>query len=116
MAILGQHMHVRFLLLCSSRLLQRCVVLYRGQGRFHSSTTKTLAYMVRQPMITGRNLENISDYAGLAKQARTTHHFLPDEVRSRINSIQSGIDNVANFLDGQTKQNAKKIESVLGCV
>ncbi|XP_062078237.1 uncharacterized protein LOC133782843 [Humulus lupulus] len=93
-----------------------CVVLYTGQGRFHSSTTSTLGYVVQQADVTVENLKNVSDYLGAAKRIGVDAVFLPSEVQNNIDQIETKINSSATTLSDKTEENSKEIQNVLDSV
>ncbi|PPR84966.1 hypothetical protein GOBAR_AA35740 [Gossypium barbadense] len=53
-----------FLALFTIAAILGCIVLYVGQDRFHSSTTKTLQYVVNQADMTVRKLKDYFQFSG----------------------------------------------------
>lgn len=93
-----------------------CVVLYTGQGRFHSSTTNTLEYVVNQADFTVEKLRNISDYLGAAKQLGVDQVFLPSNVQTDIDQIETMINSSASTLADRTMENSDDIHDLLDSV
>lgn len=90
-----------------------CVVLYTGQGKFHSSTTSTLDYVVKQANFTAENLRNVSDYLAAAKTVGVDSVFLPADAQTTISSTQTKINSSAASLSTKTQDNSKKIQDGL---
>lgn len=90
-----------------------CIVLYTGQGKFHSSTTKTLVYVVGRADTTVENLRNLSGYLGAAKRIGVDAIFLPADVQSNIDNVLTKINSAANTLSDKTKKNSKSIQDGL---
>ncbi|OVA03304.1 hypothetical protein BVC80_517g5 [Macleaya cordata] len=90
-----------------------CVVLYTGQGKFHGSTTDTLEYVVKQGDITVENLQNVSGYLASAKKITVDKVFLPSDMQSKIDAIQSKINSSATTLATRTDENKDQIQDAL---
>ncbi|KAK9280378.1 hypothetical protein L1049_014067 [Liquidambar formosana] len=80
-----------FLILFTISAIIGCVVLYTGQGRFHRSTTNTLAYVENQAENTVEKLKEVSDYLASAKQIGVDKVFLPSNVQTDIDQIGTQI-------------------------
>ncbi|KAG5537473.1 hypothetical protein RHGRI_024791 [Rhododendron griersonianum] len=93
-----------------------CIVLYTGQGQFHSTTSETLDYVVRQANTTVANLENVSDYLAAAKSIGIDQVSLPTDVQNNIGNVDNEISSAATTLQSETKNNKKNIEDVLDTV
>lgn len=104
------------LILFSIAAIIGCVVLYTGQGRFHSSTTSTLEYVVYQADTTVAKLRNVSDYLGAAKQIGVDQVFLPSNVQTDIDHVETKINSSAVTLGDRTLENSNDIRDVLDSV
>lgn len=93
-----------------------CVVLYTGQGKFHSSTSYTLDYVVLQANNIVENLGNVSDYLAAAKRIGIYQFSLPTNVQNNIDNVDNEISAAATTLQSQTKKNKNNIENVLDTV
>ncbi|XP_073042517.1 uncharacterized protein [Primulina eburnea] len=93
-----------------------CIVLYTGQGKFHNSTMNTLEYVVHQADITSESLRNVSEYLSAAKQINVEQVFLPSNVQTDIDQIQSKINSSANTLASKTEDNSKDIKDLIRSV
>ncbi|XP_059644979.1 uncharacterized protein LOC132286639 [Cornus florida] len=93
-----------------------CIVLYTGQGKFHSSTKDTLDYVVRQSETTVQDLRNVSDYLAAAKKIGVDQIFLPPDVQDKIDNVDAMINASASTLEHETKKNSKDIRDVLESV
>lgn len=93
-----------------------CVVLYTGQAKFHHSTNKTLKYVVRQADTTAEKLRNLSDDLASAKKIAVAQVFLPVQVQSDIDEIQTKLNTSSYDLSEKTEDNQDKIEHVLDIV
>ncbi|XP_010908363.1 uncharacterized protein [Elaeis guineensis] len=93
-----------------------CIVLYTGQGKFHSSTSNTLDYVVGQANITVDNLRNFSESLAAAKKISVDQVLLPADMRGKIDAIQTKLNSSANDLASKTKDNSRKIQRVLDIV
>ncbi|KAL6226215.1 hypothetical protein ACLB2K_000178 [Fragaria x ananassa] len=87
-----------------------CIVLYTGQAKFHSSTTKTLNYVVSQADTTVENLRNLSGYLGAAKRIGVDSVFLPSDVQSNIDTTITKLNSAATKLSNTTEKNSKRID------
>ncbi|KAB1204659.1 hypothetical protein CJ030_MR8G012731 [Morella rubra] len=102
-----------FLIIFTIAAMVGCVVLYTGQGRFHSSTTDTLAYVVYQADFTAEKLRSVSDYLGAAKQIGVDRVFLPSNVQTDIDQIETKINSSASTLADRTVENSDDIQDLL---
>ncbi|XP_059454188.1 uncharacterized protein LOC132184534 [Corylus avellana] len=93
-----------------------CIVLYTGQGNFHSSTTSTLEYVVNQADTIVENLRNVSGYLAAAKGVAVDSIFLPSDVRKNIDNIETKINSSASTLSQTTTDNSKSIQDGLDAV
>lgn len=90
-----------------------CVVLYIGQGKFHSSTSDTLDYVVNQADFIAENLRNVSDYLDAAKKIGVDAVFLPSDVQKNIDDVKTKIGTAAATLSNKTEENSKNIQTGL---
>lgn len=93
-----------------------CVVLYTGQGNFHSKTSNTLSYIVSQADVTVERLQNVSYALDAAKGITVDSTLLPNDVLANIDNIQRKINSSATFLATETHDNSKGIQNVLDAV
>ncbi|XP_008809757.2 uncharacterized protein LOC103721362 isoform X1 [Phoenix dactylifera] len=101
------------LILFTCAAIVGCIVLYTGQGKFHSSTSNTLDYVVGQANITVDNLRNFSESLADAKKIGVDQIFLPADIQGKIDAIQTKLNSSANDLSTKTKDNSRKIQHVL---
>ncbi|XLS86124.1 hypothetical protein HN51_036290 [Arachis hypogaea] len=99
-----------FLILFTIAAIWMSYILYIGQGKFHSSTSNTLGYVVNQADYTAENLRNVSDYLDAAKKIGVDAVFLPSDVQKNINDVQTKIRTAANELSNKTSDNSEKIQ------
>lgn len=92
------------------------VVLYTGQGKFHSTTTDTINYVVKQAETTVDNLRNVSDYLAAAKRIGVDQVFLPSDVQTNIDNVEIKINSSAITLERETRKNSNHIRDVLDAV
>ncbi|KAK6912550.1 hypothetical protein RJ641_022151 [Dillenia turbinata] len=90
-----------------------CVILYTGQGKFHTSTKDTVDYVVDQAEDTVDRLMDVSDYLAAAKLAGVDQVFLPSNVQSDIDQIGMKINSSANILSDRALKNSDDIHDVL---
>lgn len=93
-----------------------CVVLYTGQGKFHGSTTTTLSYVLDQANTTSMKLRNVSSYLAAAKLIGVNQDFLPSNVQTDIDEIETKINTSASFLNDKAMDNADNIRDSLDAV
>ncbi|KAF3788119.1 hypothetical protein EJ110_NYTH21675 [Nymphaea thermarum] len=105
-----------FLIFFTVAAIVGCVVLYKGQGKFHSSTTSTLKYVVGQADLTVSNLRNFSTYLAAAKSIGVDQIFLPADDQAKIDTIQMKLNATANELGSQTAKNSDDIQQLLDSV
>ncbi|KAG7965596.1 hypothetical protein I3843_08G009200 [Carya illinoinensis] len=105
-----------FLIIFTIAAIVGCVVLYAGQGRFHSSTTNTLKYVVVQADFTVEKLRSVSGYLGAAKQIGIDRIFLPTNVQTDIDQIETKITSSASTLADRTVKNSNEIRDLLDSV
>ncbi|KAK9947446.1 hypothetical protein M0R45_003071 [Rubus argutus] len=84
-----------FLIFFTVAAIVGCIVLYTGQAKFHSSTTKTLKYVVNQADTTVENLRNLSD------------------VQSNIDTTLTKLNSAATKLSDTTEKNSNRINDGL---
>ncbi|KAL9231505.1 hypothetical protein vseg_006728 [Gypsophila vaccaria] len=101
------------LLLFTLSAIIGCLVLYTGQEKFQHSTVSTLEYLVSQADATVWKLQNVSDYLSSAKQIGIQNVFLPSNVQTDIDEIDSEINTSAGFLSHQSTSTADDIRDVL---
>lgn len=104
------------LVLFSCAVIVGCIVLYFGQGKFHSSTSNTLDYVVDQSNFTVENLRDFSGNLSAAKGLKVTNLLIPDDLQGRIDEIVTKVNASADDLDSQTSKNSKNIRDVLDTV
>uniref|UniRef100_A0A5B7A766 Transmembrane protein n=2 Tax=Davidia involucrata TaxID=16924 RepID=A0A5B7A766_DAVIN len=105
-----------FLILFTTAAIVGCVVLYTGQGKFHNSTTKTLQYVVTQANTTVEKLRNVSEYLAAAKLIRVDQVFLPSNVQTDIDQIETKINSSASTLSDRALDNSNDIQDLLDSV
>ncbi|CAI9759684.1 unnamed protein product [Fraxinus pennsylvanica] len=93
-----------------------CAVLYTGQGKYHSSTANTLEYVVHQANSTSEKLRNVSEYLSAAKKVGVDQMFLPSNVQSDIDRIQTKINSSASTLATTTEDNSNDIKNLIDSV
>ncbi|PHU09002.1 hypothetical protein BC332_20862 [Capsicum chinense] len=93
-----------------------CIILYIGQGKFHSSTINTLDYVVHQANTTADSLRNISGYLAAAKLIAVDQVLLPGSVQTDIDRIQTKINSSANTLATKTEDNKDDIAGLVESV
>uniref|UniRef100_A0A0D9WA93 Uncharacterized protein n=1 Tax=Leersia perrieri TaxID=77586 RepID=A0A0D9WA93_9ORYZ len=90
-----------------------CVVLHCGQELFHSSTIKTVDYVVGQGNLTVDNLRNFSGCLAAAKNIGVDQIFLPVDVQQKIDVIEEKLNSSANIFSARALENSNKIKTVV---
>ncbi|KAF0890767.1 hypothetical protein E2562_004256 [Oryza meyeriana var. granulata] len=90
-----------------------CIILHCGQELFHSSTIKTVDYVIGQGNLTVDNLRNFSDSLAAAKNIGVDQIFLPVDVQQRIDVIEEKLNSSANEFSTRALDNSKKIKRVV---
>lgn len=93
-----------------------CAILYIGQGSFHHSTTLTSQYVVHQADSAVDKLKNVSDYLAQAKQVGIDRVFLPSNVQTDIDEVETNINTSAGTIADKTKENSDNIQDLLDSV
>lgn len=93
-----------------------CIVLYTGQGKFHSSTADTLDFVVGQADVTVGNLRNFSDNLAAAKKVGVDQVFLSGNILGQIDEIVTKVNSSANTLESRASNNSEKIKDLLDTV
>ncbi|XP_058111428.1 uncharacterized protein LOC131254729 [Magnolia sinica] len=105
-----------FLMLFTIAAMAGCFVLYLGQGKFHGSTSSTLDYVVHQANLTVDNLRNFSNDLAAAKRVGVNQQFMPVDVQTNIDHLQTKLNTSATTLSNRSTDNSKKIHDVLDTV
>ncbi|XP_078151162.1 uncharacterized protein LOC144546483 [Carex rostrata] len=90
-----------------------CVVLYKGQAKFNKTSMATMGYVMSQANLTVENLRNFSDSLGKAKAVGVDQIFLPSNVQSSIDNIETKLNASANSLEEKSTHNSKNIKNFL---
>lgn len=93
-----------------------CVVLYAGQGRFHSSTKETLEYVVNQADATVGKLKDVLNYLSAAKQIGVDQVFLPSNVQTDIDQIEAKISSSADNVAKTTMDSSDDVKDLVDSV
>lgn len=73
----------------------------------------TMGYVVSQANLTVENLRNFSDSLGKAKVVGVDQIFLPSNVQSSIDNIETKLNVSANSLEEKSMHNSKNIKNFL---
>ncbi|EAY95776.1 hypothetical protein OsI_17650 [Oryza sativa Indica Group] len=90
-----------------------CIILHCGQELFHSSTIKTVDYIVGQGNLTVDSLRNFSGSLAAAKNIGVDQVFLPVQVQQKIDVIEDKLNSSANEFSTRALENSKKIKHVM---
>lgn len=88
-------------------------MLYKGQAKFNKTSMATMGYVVSQANLTVENLRNFSDSLGKAKAVGVDQIFLPSNVQSSIDNIETKLNASANSLEEKSMHNSKNIKNFL---
>ncbi|KAI3951634.1 hypothetical protein MKW92_048628 [Papaver armeniacum] len=105
-----------FLIFFTIMAIIGCVVLYTGQGKFYGSTTHTFEYILEKGDVVVNNLRNISAYLDSAQNITIDRVFLPSDMQTKIDDIQTKLNSSANSLATRTDNNKDKIQDALDTV
>ncbi|CAH9086810.1 unnamed protein product [Cuscuta europaea] len=105
-----------FLILFTVAAVVGCIILYVGQGKFHSSTINTLDYVVDQANTTADTLRDVSGYLAAAKQVSVAQFLLPGNVKSDIDDILTKINSSSSELASKTSENKDDIDNLIESV
>ncbi|KAL5576074.1 hypothetical protein UlMin_017773 [Ulmus minor] len=105
-----------FLVLFSAAAIIGCVVLYIGQGKFHSATTNTLDDVVKQAEKTVDRLNNVSDSLSAAKNVGVAQIVLPSNIKQKIDGVEQKINASSKILEQGTEKNSDGIRQVLDSI
>lgn len=104
------------LLLFTLAAITGCALLYNGLGKFHSSTSNTLDYVVGQANFTVETLRDFTGNLSEAKRIKVATLFVPADLQGKIDEIVTKVNTSANDLDQRTTDNSKNIRDVLETV
>lgn len=90
-----------------------CIVLYVGQGNFHSRTTRTLEFILHQAYATVDNLKNLAISLSAAKTIAVDSIFLAAQAQKGIDDIGTKISSTASILTDAVEDNAHTIQQGL---
>ncbi|KAG6599351.1 hypothetical protein SDJN03_09129, partial [Cucurbita argyrosperma subsp. sororia] len=99
-----------FLIFFTIAAIVGCIVLYVGQGKFHSRSSSTLDYIVDQADGTAKNLKNLSVYLSSAKSIGVDSIFLSTDVKKQIDDIGTEISSVSSNLTDAAADNSGTIQ------
>ncbi|XP_038890635.1 uncharacterized protein LOC120080138 [Benincasa hispida] len=102
-----------FLIFFTISAIVGCVILYVGQGKFHSRTLSTLDYIVDQADGTAENLKNLSAYLSSAKSIGVDSIFLSADIQKGIDNIGTKINSVSSTLTNAASDNSGTIQKGL---
>ncbi|KDO61817.1 hypothetical protein CISIN_1g008879mg [Citrus sinensis] len=105
-----------FLIFFTIAAIIGCVVLYAGQVKFRGSTKKTLEYVVYQADTTVQKLQEVSNNLATAKQISVQKVFLPSNVQSDIDNVESKLNSSASTVADETAKNSHDIRDLLDSV
>lgn len=88
-------------------------MLYVGQGKFHSRTSNTLEFIVKQADGTAENLKNLSVYLSAAKSIGVDSIFLSADIQKGIDNIGTEISSVSSTLTNAAADNSDMIQKGL---
>ena len=74
-----------------------CVIMYTGVGRFQGSVYGATKYIVNQGTNIVNNLINVYNYLSSSKNIALNKHFLPPNLISQIDKVNSLINATGNI-------------------
>lgn len=92
------------------------LLLYIGQGKFHSTTSQTLKYVEGQADATVMRLRDVSSSLVSARQVAVDQVFLPANVQTDIEQIEMKLNSSANYVEDKTKHGSDDIQDLLDSV
>ncbi|KAM7266933.1 hypothetical protein ACFE04_009099 [Oxalis oulophora] len=101
------------LILFTIATLVGCILLYTGQGKFHSSTTNVLDYVTNQAQNITNTLRNISEYLESAKGVGVNSLSLAPDAQNTIAAVSEKVNYAATTLESVTANNKVKIKNGL---
>ncbi|XWS16511.1 hypothetical protein CRYUN_Cryun34aG0094700 [Craigia yunnanensis] len=86
-----------FLILFTIAAIVGCVIMYTGVGRFQGSVNGATKYIVNQGTNIVNNLINVYNYFSSSKNIALNKHFLPPNLISEIDKVNSLINATGNI-------------------
>ncbi|XP_021298341.1 uncharacterized protein LOC110427203 isoform X2 [Herrania umbratica] len=86
-----------FLVLFTIAAIVGCVIMYIGEGRFQGSVNGATKYIVNQGISVVNNLINVYNYLSSAKNIALNQQFLPPDLVSQIDKVNSLINATGNL-------------------
>ena len=74
-----------------------CAIMYTGEGRFQSSVNDATNYIVNQGISVVNNLISVYNYLSSAKNIALNQYFLPPNLISEIDKVNSLINATGNL-------------------
>ncbi|XAR71010.1 hypothetical protein NMG60_11028081 [Bertholletia excelsa] len=105
-----------FLVLLAITAAIGCLILYKGQGKFHDVTTETLDYVENQADTTVDKLKEVSDFVAQAKLIAVDNVSLPSSVQTDLNQIENELNSAATMLQVRSSDSSKDIRAHLDSV
>ncbi|KAJ7540278.1 hypothetical protein O6H91_10G007500 [Diphasiastrum complanatum] len=103
-----------FLLTCAA--IFGCALVYAGQGKFHSTLSNTLEYVVNQSRYTVENLHNVSAVLTEAASVNVGNVGVPANQKQTIQQQSTQLNSSADQLESKTEDNAHRIRRAINLV
>ncbi|GAB4832763.1 hypothetical protein Ancab_006780 [Ancistrocladus abbreviatus] len=104
------NLSIIFISLCTYAAIGGCIFLYMGQGKFNSSVTNTLDYVVSQASMVVSNLGNVSVNFLAAKNLGESEISLPQDLQNNIGGLQSNISTFSSDFSHKAEEASKRIK------
>ncbi|OEL20833.1 hypothetical protein BAE44_0018149 [Dichanthelium oligosanthes] len=104
------------LLVFTAAAIIGCTVLYDGQGKFNSSTTATLDYVVSQADGAAATMRDFTGLLETAKGVGAGVVSLPPDLARTIDDVSRRMDAASDELATRTASNSRRIRTALGTI
>ncbi|XWS19125.1 hypothetical protein CRYUN_Cryun32bG0104800 [Craigia yunnanensis] len=94
---LAYALSLMFLILFTIAAIVGCAIMYTGEGRFRGSVNGAIKYIVNQGISVVNNLISVYNYLSSAKNIALNQHFLPPDLISEIDKVNSLINATGNL-------------------
>ncbi|XWS11740.1 hypothetical protein CRYUN_Cryun37aG0026000 [Craigia yunnanensis] len=94
---LAYALSLMFLILFTIAAIVGCAIMYTGEGRFQGSVNGATNYIVNQGISVVNNLINVYNYLSSAKNIALNQYFLPPNLISEIDKVNSLINATGNL-------------------
>ncbi|KAL3699300.1 hypothetical protein R1sor_017322 [Riccia sorocarpa] len=114
---MGYIIPILLLLFFTTVAIVGCAVLYRGQARFNETLVDTLDFVVLQSETTEQGLRRVSRNLTRASEINIDNLFtLSAADKAEIQTLNNQLNNSANSLRDETRDNADSIKHIIDIV